>query len=66
MCPVCLVTAAIIAGSATGTGGLTALVARTIRRKTRENPFPTIANKEEDQDGHEPDRSSSPQDGLPR
>ena len=65
MCPVCLATAAIIAGSATGTGGLTALVARTIRRKPRPNPFPTIANKE-DHDGHELDRSSSPQDSLPR
>ena len=65
MCPVCLATAAIIAGSATGTGGLTALVARTLRRKMRENPVSTTTNKE-DQDGYEPDRSSSPQDGLPR
>ncbi len=63
MCPVCLATAAIIAGSATGTGGLTALVARTIRRKTRDNPTPTHAKKE-DFHGHEPDRSSSPQDRL--
>jgi hypothetical protein len=65
MCPVCLATAAIIAGSATGTGGLTALVARTMRRKIRENPVPATTNKE-NQDGHEPDRSSSPQDRLPR
>lgn len=63
MCPVCLATAAIIAGSATGTGGLTALVARTLRRN-RENSVSTTTNKE-DQDGHEPDRSSSPQDRLP-
>jgi hypothetical protein len=65
MCPVCLATAAIIAGSATGTGGLTALVARTIRKRERENPFPKIAN-EEDHNGHRPDSSSSPQNGLPR
>ena len=65
MCPVCLATAAIIAGSATGTGGLTALVARTIRRKARENPAPTITNKE-NPDGHDPDRSTSPQDGVSR
>ena len=64
MCPVCLATAAIIAGSATGTGGLTALVARIIRKRKRENPFPTIAN-EEDHYGHQPDSSSSPQDRLP-
>jgi len=65
MCPVCLATAAVIAGSATGTGGLTALLARTIRRKVPENPFPAIGTKE-DHDGHEPDRSSLPQDRLPR
>ena len=63
MCPVCLATAAIIAGSATGTGGLTALVAFTLRKPMRENPVPTTANKE-DHDGHEPDRSSSPQNRL--
>ena len=65
MCPVCLATAAIIAGSATGTGGLAALVVRTIRRQPLETTFPAIANKE-NHDGHEPDRSSSPQDRLPR
>ena len=65
MCPVCLATAAIIAGSATGTGGLTALVARALRRKARQNPLSTTMIKE-DQDGHEHDRSSSPQDRLPR
>ena len=35
MCPVCIATAAMIAGSATGTGGLTAFVSRRIfRRRT--------------------------------
>jgi hypothetical protein len=33
MCPVCIATAAIIAGSATGTGGITAFVAQKILRK---------------------------------
>lgn len=34
MCPVCLATAAVIAGSATGTGGIGAFVAtRILRRK---------------------------------
>jgi hypothetical protein len=64
MCPVCLATAAIIAGSATGTGGLTALVAFTLRKTSPENPFPTTVKKE-DHDGHF-DRSSSPQNRLPR
>ena len=65
MCPVCLATAAIIAGSATGTGGLTALVAFTLRKTSPEHPFPNTANKE-DHNGHQPDRSSSPQDRLSR
>jgi hypothetical protein len=62
MCPVCLATAAIIAGSATGTGGLTALVARQFRKKT----VKPVNAKEEDYDGREPDRSSSAQDGFSR
>jgi hypothetical protein len=33
MCPVCIATAAVIAGSATGTGGITAFVAQKILRK---------------------------------
>ncbi|MGP8251051.1 MAG: hypothetical protein ACLQHF_03390 [Terracidiphilus sp.] len=33
MCPVCLATAAVIAGSATGTGGIGAFVAQKILRK---------------------------------
>jgi|HubBroStandDraft_6_1064221.scaffolds.fasta_scaffold1724008_2 hypothetical protein len=65
MCPVCLATAALIAGSATGTGGLTALVARTLRKRRSDKPSPTIAKKE-DHDVREPDRGSSPQDGLSR
>jgi len=53
MCPVCLATAAIIAGSATGTGGLTALIARKFRKPTPENKFPTT--QQEDHDGHDSD-----------
>ena len=60
MCPVCLATAAIIAGSATGTGGLAALVAFTFRKPKSGNPFPA----KEDQNGHNPDGNSPPQDGL--
>ncbi len=65
MCPVCLATAAILAGSATGTGGLTALVARTIRRKLRPTA-PIDTSNQEDHDGHDHDRSASPQDRLSR
>ena len=65
MCPVCLATAAIIAGSATGTGGVTALIARKFRRKRSTQEIPAIPIKEE-HDGREPDRSSSPHDGFSR
>lgn len=58
MCPVCLTTVAIIAGSATGSGGLTALVARHFHRRKLNPEVPTTPFKE-DQDGREPDRSSS-------
>jgi hypothetical protein len=47
MYPVCLATAAVIAGSATGTGGLTAFVAGTfLRRKNRPQLPSQIAEKE--------------------
>ncbi len=65
MCPVCLATAAILAGSATGTGGLTALVARGFRKRKSNDQFPTIKPKE-NQDGHQPDTGASAQDRLPR
>lgn len=32
MCPVCIATAAVVAGSATGTGGVTALLVKLFRR----------------------------------
>ena len=63
MCPVCLATAALIAGGATGTGGLTALVARTFRKRISQDP---TSPTKENHDGHQPDSDSSPQDGLPR
>ena len=65
MCPVCLATAVILAGSATGTGGLTTLVARHFLKRESEDQFPTIKPKE-NHHGHQPDRSSATQDRLPR
>ncbi len=49
MCPACLTTVALIAAGATSTGGLTALVIRTLRAKgSAENadqqPKPEIAS----------------------
>jgi hypothetical protein len=64
MCPVCLATAAaIIAGKATAPGGFAALVAHTFRKRNSRN---VPANKKEDRDGHQPDRSASAQNRLAR
>ena len=40
MCPVCLATAAVIAGSATGTGGVTALVAGVFLKRNKRKLLP--------------------------
>ena len=48
MCPVCIATAALIAGSATSTGGLAAVVIKKLGAKSavESNPAPT-ATKED-------------------
>jgi hypothetical protein len=58
MCPVCISSAVMIAGGATGTGGLTAFVAtRVFKRKKREISPDQIAVKEVE-DGND-DRSEA-------
>jgi hypothetical protein len=42
MCPLCITTAALVAAGAGSTGGLTALVARTLRRKRAAKPVTAI------------------------
>jgi hypothetical protein len=49
MCPVCFATAALIAGSAISTGGLTALVIKQIRAQNSAHRIPTQTEAEEDQ-----------------
>ncbi len=64
MCPVCLATAALIAGSATGSGGITALVAGTIlKRKSR---FPEQTNAEEVKGGDDNGSSQSEKSSFTR
>ncbi len=46
MCPVCIATAAMIAGSAAGGGGLTAMTVGLFRRKDRVNKFPLNETEE--------------------
>jgi len=46
MCPFCLTAAAIIAGSASGTGGLAALVACVVLKKKQRELFIPIREQE--------------------
>jgi hypothetical protein len=59
MCPVCIATAAIIAGSATGTGGLTALVVGKFRKRRLASKFHEQTEAEEVHDGNDGDRGAS-------
>ena len=66
MCPLCLATAALIAGSATGTGGITALVAGTFFRKRSQTRFPEQFNAKEVQSGNGSDGSNAEESGFAR
>jgi hypothetical protein len=52
MCPVCLATAAVIAGSATGTGGLGAFIATKILRRKPRAPELTEAKEKSNGRSH--------------
>ncbi len=60
MCPVCIATAAIIAGSATGTGGLTALVVGKFRKRRLASKFPEQTEAEEVHDDNSHDGFEAP------
>jgi hypothetical protein len=66
MCPLCRATTALIAGSATGSSGLTALVAGTILKKRSKIRFPEQINMKELQNGNDRDRSKTEESGLAR
>jgi hypothetical protein len=51
MCPFCIATAALIAGSATSTGGLTALVIKRFRPKKVVGSKPRQSETKEKKDG---------------
>ena len=55
MCPVCIATAAIIAGSATGTGGLSAFVVAKIMKRNPANDSPNRSTQKEVAHGNEHD-----------
>jgi hypothetical protein len=51
MCPVCIATAALIAGTTTSTGGLAVLIAKTFRRKRVSNQVPIHDKAKENRHG---------------
>lgn len=58
MCPACIATVAIVAGTTSGTGGLTALVFRKFRAKSAR--FVTEQNlSKENHDGKQPDKATT-------
>jgi hypothetical protein len=64
MCPVCIATAAMIAGGAAGSGGVAALTAGLFRRKSRAIDFPKLTPTEEVHHGDEHGRSEASESGI--
>jgi hypothetical protein len=65
MCPFCLATVAVIAGSATGTGGVTALVAGVFLKRKKRKLLPRYQSEEVDHDDNS-NRSRDTEDGFAR
>ena len=61
MCPFCLATAAVIAGSATGTGSVTAFIAGTVLKRNKRKLLP---QEEEVNHGNDSNCSDNPEDRL--
>ena len=64
MCPFCLATAAVIAASATGTGGVTVLVAGVFRKRNKRKLLPR--NEAEEVHHDDDSRSGDAEDGIAR
>jgi hypothetical protein len=64
MCPVCMATAAMIAGGAAGSGGLTALTVGLFRRRSRAINFPKLTETEEVHDGDQRDGNEAPENRI--
>jgi hypothetical protein len=65
MCPFCLATAAVIAGSATGTGGVTAFIAGTILKRNKRKTLPPNEAQEVNH-GNSSDDTSDSENRLPQ
>ena len=63
MCPFCLATAAVIAGSATGTGGVTAFIAGAILKRNKRK---ILLQEEEVDHGNNSNSGEDTEDGFTR
>jgi hypothetical protein len=66
MCPFCLATAAVIAGSATGTGGVTALVAGVFLKRNKRKLLLPRDEAEEVQHDNSSNRGCDSENGVAR
>lgn len=58
MCPVCIASAAMIAASGASTGGLSALIIRSLVRIANPKKFPKLESKEKSRHEYEHHRTS--------
>jgi hypothetical protein len=66
MCPFCLATAAILAGGATGAGGVAAAITGIVLRKKTRIKFPEPTEAAEVKNGNHSDGGKTPEGGLPQ
>ncbi len=64
MCPFCLATAAVVAASATGSGGLAALVTGKLLRTSARRHFTQETDTKEVQHGHNDNGSQAVESGV--
>jgi hypothetical protein len=64
MCPFCLATAAVVAASATGSGGLAALVTAKLLRKSTRKHFTQDTDTKEVQHGHNDNGPNAVESGV--
>jgi hypothetical protein len=66
MCPFCLATAALVAASATGSGGFAALAGLKLLRKPARKHFTPYTDTEEVQHGHNDNGPKAVKNGVAR
>ena len=64
MCPFCLATAAVVAASASGTGGVAALFTGKMLRRANQKTFTKTTDTKEEQHGHDDHGSQARESGI--